>query len=534
MFRRFLSYVTSAALVMGTMPTPLGAQPAPAPSPAPVAAAEQGQVETFSTAQLDALLAPIALYPDALLTQLLMATTYPLEIVAASRWLAQGTNKDLKGKALEDALKTQPWDPSVKSLVPFPQVLETLNQQLEWTQQLGFAMQVQQGEVFDAIQRLRAKAQAAGNLQSTPQQIVRTEPPPPPPPGATDPRRQDIIIEPAQPDVVYVPSYDPSQVFGAWPYADLPPVYFAPSPSYGYPSGAPGRRLGVRHRRCDRSRPVGLGPPELGCCWGGRYGGVNVNVNRWNSISPNRPWRGPNNGVWRPNNPGLRPGGGMNRPGGPVGRPAGPGVSAAAGHRAAARSACAPASVPGSACPALVICRSAAGRTGTGRELCRDAAGRARESARIARRSTGEPAGSAARRRPGTRPGIVRMCPRRAGRGIVQGVLPGVGPGNRPGAAGRRAGEPACGAARCATGNRPGCPRAQDRGNGRAGSQAWADRAATGRRSGQAAGRGARPAPPRRPPAIARGRSIETELPEVVGAAAAVAAAAAAVVAGVA
>src|SRR5271169_3501383 len=169
MFRRFLSYVTSAALVMGTIPAPLGAQPAPAPSPAPVAATEQGQVEKFSTAQLEALLAPIALYPDALLTQLLMATTNPLEIVAASRWLGQGTNKDLKGKALEDALKRQPWDPSVKSLVPFPQVLGMLNQQLEWTQQLGFAMQVQQAEVFDAIQRLRAKAQAAGNLQSTPQ-----------------------------------------------------------------------------------------------------------------------------------------------------------------------------------------------------------------------------------------------------------------------------------------------------------------------------------------------------------------------------
>src|SRR5271170_5299107 len=124
MFRQFLSCVTSAALVLGTMPAPLGAQPAPAPSPAPVAAAEQGQVETFSTAQLDALLAPIALYPDALLTQLLMATTDPLEIVAASRWLAQGNNRDLKGRALEDALRSQPWDPAVKSLVPFPQALE--------------------------------------------------------------------------------------------------------------------------------------------------------------------------------------------------------------------------------------------------------------------------------------------------------------------------------------------------------------------------------------------------------------------------
>jgi hypothetical protein len=200
-----------------------------------VAAADQGQANNFSAAQLDALLAPIALYPDALLTQLLIATTNPLEIVAASRWLAQGRNKDLRGKALEDALKAQPWDPSVKSLVPFPQVLETLNQQLEWTQQLGYAMQAQEGEVFDAIQRLRAKAQAAGNLQSTPQQIVRSEPAPPPPRGATNPRQQDIVIEPSEPDMVYVPIYDPSQIYGAWSYADVPPVYYPPPPGYGYP-----------------------------------------------------------------------------------------------------------------------------------------------------------------------------------------------------------------------------------------------------------------------------------------------------------
>jgi hypothetical protein len=297
MHRRFLTYVTSAALVMGTMPAPLGAQPGPAP--APVAAAqgqvEQNQVENFSAAQLDALLAPIALYPDALLTQLLMATTNPLEIVAASRWLALGTNKDLKGRALEDALKAQPWDPSVKSLIPFPPVLATLNQQLEWTQQLGYAMQAQQAEVFDSIQRLRAKAQAAGNLQSTPQQIVRTEPPPPPPPGATDPRQQEIVIEPAQPDVVYVPSYDPAQVYGAWPYPDVPPVYYPPPPGYGYPSAlVTGLVFGTGVAIA--AGLWGWARPNWGCCWGGRYGGVTVNVNRWNSISANRPWRGPNNG----------------------------------------------------------------------------------------------------------------------------------------------------------------------------------------------------------------------------------------------
>jgi hypothetical protein len=120
MFRRFMACVASAALVIGTMPAPLGAQPAPAPVGAPD---QTQQGEQFSTAQLEALLAPIALYPDSLLTQLLMATTNPLEIVAASRWLAQGSNRQLTGKSLEDALRSQPWDPAVKSLVPFPQVL---------------------------------------------------------------------------------------------------------------------------------------------------------------------------------------------------------------------------------------------------------------------------------------------------------------------------------------------------------------------------------------------------------------------------
>jgi Protein of unknown function (DUF3300) len=326
MYRRFVACVASAALVIGTMPAPLAAQPAPAP----VATPDQTQQgEQFSTAQLEALLAPVALYPDSLLTQLLMATTNPLEIVAASRWLAQGSNRELTGKALEDALRSQPWDPAVKSLVPFPQVLEMLNQQLEWTQQLGYAMQNQEAEVFDAIQRLRTRAQSAGTLQSTPQQIVRTEAAPPAPPGATDPRQQNIVIDPADPNVVYVPSYDPSQVYGVWPYADVPPVYYAPLPGYGYPSAlVAGLVFGVGV--VVAAALWGWARPNWGCCWGGRYwggryGGVNVNASRWNAISPNRPWRGGGGGVWHANNPGLRPGGGMGRPGGPVGRPVRPG-----------------------------------------------------------------------------------------------------------------------------------------------------------------------------------------------------------------
>jgi hypothetical protein len=321
MFRQFLALMTSAAMVIGTIPAPLGAQPAPAP----VAAPDQTQQgDQFSTAQLEALLAPIALYPDSLLTQLLMATTNPLEVVAASRWLAQGSNRDLKGKALDDALRSQPWDPAVKSLIPFPQVLDMVNQQLEWTQQLGYAMQNQEAEVFDAVQRLRARAQSAGTLQSTPQQIVRTEPAPPPPPGATDPRQQNIVIEPAEPNVVYVPAYDPSQVYGAWPYPDVPPVYYAPLPGYGYPSAlVTGLVFGAGVAIA--AALWGWARPNWGCCWGGRYGGVNVNVNRWNAISPRRPWRGGTGGVWHASNPGLRPGGGMGRPSGPVGRPVRPG-----------------------------------------------------------------------------------------------------------------------------------------------------------------------------------------------------------------
>ena len=513
MFRQFLSYVTSAALVMGTMPAPLGAQPAPAPSPAPAAAeqgqVEQGQVEKFSTAQLEALLASIALYPDALLTQLLMATTNPLEIVAASRWLEQGTNKDLKGKALEDVLKTQPWDPSVKSLVPFPQVLGMLNQQLEWTQQLGFAMQVQQAEVFDAIQRLRAKAQAAGNLQSTPQQTVRTEAPPPAPPGATDPRQQVIAIEPAQPDVVYVPSYNPTEVFGAWPYADLPPVYFAPSPGYGYPvGGALVAGLVFGAGVAIAAGLWGWARPNWGCCWGGRYGGVNVNVNRWNAISANRPWRGPNNGVWRPNNPGFRPGGGMSRPGGPVGRPVGPGVRPPPGIvRPPGR----PGERPGIGLPGPGNLPGGPGNwPGIGQE-CRPGRGQ----------GTG-PDSSRANDR-----GIVRVYSPASGRGIVQACCRasdreigrecrqvrarGIGPRYRqvqdPGI-GRR--------------DHP----ARDRDNGRAGSRAWVDRAAIGRRRGLAAGEGARA--PRRRGVRPRLRAAERDrASKAVGAAAAVEAAAA-------
>lgn len=155
--------------------------------------------DLFPPDQIEQLVAPIALYPDALIAQMLMAATYPLDVVQAARWTRdQG---DLEGEALEQAAEDQPWDPSVKTLVFFPDVLEYMSENLDWTQDLGDAMLSQQDEVMDAVQRLRNDAQDAGTLQSTEQQRVETE-------GDT------IVVQPADPEVVYVPTYDPSTVYG--------------------------------------------------------------------------------------------------------------------------------------------------------------------------------------------------------------------------------------------------------------------------------------------------------------------------------
>src|SRR5208283_1590416 len=157
------------------------------------ARAQTAETQQFNAEQLDALLAPIALYPDPLLAQVLMASTFPLEVVSAQRWVEDPAHKSLTGDALAKSVEAQTWDPSVKSLVPFPQVLALLNSNLDWMQQLGYAFADQQA----SVQRLRAQAQAAGNLQTTDQQVVRRE-------------QQTIIIEPAQPSVVYVPNYNPT------------------------------------------------------------------------------------------------------------------------------------------------------------------------------------------------------------------------------------------------------------------------------------------------------------------------------------
>jgi len=171
----------------------------------------------LTEAQLAALVAPIALYPDPLVSQVLMASTYPLEVAEAYNW--QRSNSRLSGSALSQALQQQNWDPSVKSLVSFAPVLGMMGTQLSWTQNLGNAVLAQQSDVMSAIQDLRAKAQASGALKSNAQQTVTTQ---------NSNGGQTIIIQPANPQVVYVPTYNPNLVYGAWGYPAYPPYSYYP------------------------------------------------------------------------------------------------------------------------------------------------------------------------------------------------------------------------------------------------------------------------------------------------------------------
>ena len=227
---RFIRVLASSLMLNATFPLDVLAQTTPA------AIAQPATGQPFNTEQLDALVASIALYPDDLLTQLLMASTFPLEVVAAARWVEDPAHKSLSGDALVKALEAEPWDPSVKSLVPFPVVLATMNSNLTWLQQLGYAFATQQADVFAAVQRLRRLAQANDKLQSSPQQVVSTQQVTvEPPTGSSQPPTQQevIVIQPTQSDTVYVPSYDPAVVYGSsWPYPSYPPYYAAPPPGY--------------------------------------------------------------------------------------------------------------------------------------------------------------------------------------------------------------------------------------------------------------------------------------------------------------
>jgi hypothetical protein len=244
--------------------------------PAPLAA-QSDQPAPFNAEQLDQLAAPIALYPDPLVAQILMASTYPLEVVQAARFVKQ--NPGLTSAQLDEELKYQTWDDSVKSLVTFPQVLDMMDSKLDWTQKLGDAFLGQQKELMDAVQRLRARAQAAGNLKSTPEQTVTVEPAAaaPSPPSQTVVVQQappTIIIQPTNPQVVYVPTYNPTVVYGAWPYPAYPPYAYYPP---GYVAGA---------AMFSFAAGVAVGAALWGNCnW--RGGNVNVNVNRYNNYTRN-------------------------------------------------------------------------------------------------------------------------------------------------------------------------------------------------------------------------------------------------------
>ena len=247
-----------------------------------------------------------------------MAATYPVQIVEAARWLESDHNEDLKGAALAKALEPLPWDPSVKSLVPFRQVLEQLNQNLDWTQQIGYAMATQQEDVLDSVQRLRLQAQEAGHLKTTEQQVVSTQ-------ASVDDQgqptpNQTIVIQPADPQVVYVPAYNPSVVYGSWPYPAYPPVYYPP-PAY-YPGAALATGIAFAAGVAVVGSLWGWAGPRWG--YGGCCGGSSVNVNtaRYNNITANNVNRGNFNGAsWRAStgSAGGRP---VRPPGGPVKAPA--------------------------------------------------------------------------------------------------------------------------------------------------------------------------------------------------------------------
>ena len=264
MNRRALLLLAMAAPLLGALRSS-HAQDAPKP---------------FKPEELDQMLAPLALYPDALLAQTLMAASYPLEVVDAARW--SKANPTLKGDAAVAAVKDKSWDVSVKSLTAFPQVLVQMSDHLDWMQKVGDAMVAQQQDVADSIQRLRARAADAGNLTSGKEQTVTAQ-------GTGADRT--IVIAPTNPEVIYVPAY-PSSVYGEWPNTAYPPTYYPPPAGYGYGSALMKGLL------------FGVGVAATSAMFGGWNWGrgnsyVNVNVNRAVNIDRNFNTANINNGAWQ-------------------------------------------------------------------------------------------------------------------------------------------------------------------------------------------------------------------------------------------
>jgi hypothetical protein len=290
--QKAVAVLMSFLLVLTTFPVGVSAQNAPA-------SGTQQEYGTLSAEELDGIVAPIALYPDALVAQILGAATFPYEIVDATLWLKD--NSQLKGDALAKQVDKQSWDPAVKALTQFPSVLDNLAKNLAWTSALGEASATQQPDVMAAVQRMRAKAQAAGNLKSSPEIKVVQESP------------QTIVIQPANPQIVYVPVYNPAVIYGV-PYVYPGYVYVAPPPSTAVIAFGVGIAVGAMMYG--------------GCCgWGWSYWGTNW---RGNTVIYNRTvyvgnsyWRGGYyGGGYRPGYPAYRPGGPGYRPGYPgYGRP---------------------------------------------------------------------------------------------------------------------------------------------------------------------------------------------------------------------
>jgi uncharacterized membrane protein YgcG len=216
----------------------------------PPAAPRGPEYATKTPEQLQQLVAPIALYPDSLVAQILSAATFPEQVVEADRW-AQA-HPDLKGEALGQAVDQMNWDPSVKALTAFPSVLGNMDKNISWTSELGDAYYNQQQDVMDAVQAMRQKAEQAGNLKTTQQQVVTTQ-------GST------IIIQPAAPDVVYVPAYNPWILYGP-PIVAWPGWYPYPGIWYGGPYLSFGIGYGVGFLA-----GFGWGWPHWGFGWHNRY-----------------------------------------------------------------------------------------------------------------------------------------------------------------------------------------------------------------------------------------------------------------------
>jgi len=226
-------------------------------------AAAAGDSQTIPADQLDSLVAPIALYPDPLLAQVLAASTYPLELVQLQQWLEK--NPDLKDQVLEDAVMKESWDPSVQAMAPLPDVVKWLTDDIQWTADLGNAFLAQQSDVMDAVQRMRKKAEDQGNLESGEQIKVETQ---------EVESKQVIVIQQADPQVIYVPSYNPVVVYGP-PVYPYPPIYYPPP---GYYAG--------------RAIAFGVGV-AVGVAWGGGWGWHcgwghnNININIHNNYNRN-------------------------------------------------------------------------------------------------------------------------------------------------------------------------------------------------------------------------------------------------------